>query len=151
MKVRQLRKLFHDNKEEDSIHCQNDGEISHALNVAIADAQRHDPNGMILVCGTAFIMSEVRAQLGINEPRDSIIFGGGTNSSSTPPRRDAQVCVIMSFPFDYHHSSQYFLRNCLKEIGYEKIHSFLSFEILECFYWDLLLINCLFNLDSLFG
>ena len=45
-----------------------------------------DGNSIVLIFGTAFIMSEARAQLGIVEPRDSVFL-------SDSESRDMQVCL----------------------------------------------------------
>lgn len=50
---------------------------------------------VVVVCGSAFIMAEARAALGIIEPRDgNILFGDSSNKSTT--LSDTQVCVITS-------------------------------------------------------
>ena len=43
-----------------------DAEVS----VAVSDGESR-PHGVVVVCGSAFIMSDARLELGVNEPRDS--------------------------------------------------------------------------------
>ena len=51
-------------------------------------------DGIVLVCGTFFIMSEARAALGIIEPRDGDILHDLLTESGTKVGRDAQVEIV---------------------------------------------------------
>lgn len=52
---------------------------------AEAEAGRGGGRAVVLVCGTAFMMAEARAALGVLEPRDGDLLGGDNLG------RDAQV------------------------------------------------------------
>ena len=62
------------------------------LELNTADAQ-----AVVVVCGSAFIMAEVRAQLGVQEPRDGEVleqlqaYGSNPKAGSNSGIRDAQV------------------------------------------------------------
>lgn len=53
------------NKENNSF---NDGNVREAVRQAINEAANE--NGIVVVCGTAFIMAEARYEMGIREPKD---------------------------------------------------------------------------------
>ncbi len=59
--------------------------------------------GVVLVCGTAFIMSEARHALGINEPRDADILQQQQQQQSTESTgvvyKDSQVHPYFVFIF----------------------------------------------------
>lgn len=52
----------------------NDGDIRSSLRKAILAAAAEDDRGVVLVCGTAFIMAEARAEIGIVEPKDGDVL-----------------------------------------------------------------------------
>lgn len=64
----------------------NDGDARHSLRRAITDAI--DDQSIVIVCGTAFIMSQCRAELGIIEPRDGDILS--SSDSNDTNSADAQ-------------------------------------------------------------
>ena len=59
------------------------------MNAAAADSAP----AVVLICGTFFIMSEARAELGIEEERDGVILAQNPNSTIL---RDVQVVKIRS-------------------------------------------------------
>ena len=85
-----IRKLLPNNKNfvsdfdiKDSIH--------HAIKLLSEEIdsgikQNNDPGGIIIVCGTAFMMADARAAVGIVEPKDGDILSTVGFKSS-----DAQV------------------------------------------------------------
>lgn len=110
--TKELRRLLLKISPTDFEFSNHDGEINLALHNAIRDSisefnsntditnlsfepvsnvELTSPTtNLVVVCGTAFIMSEVRAKIGILEPRDSEAFSAGSNDY----KRDTQVSQL---------------------------------------------------------
>jgi hypothetical protein len=63
--INNLSNIKHTTNEGSSL---NDGNIRQAVRCAINEAANE--NGIVVVCGTAFIMAEARYEIGIREPKD---------------------------------------------------------------------------------
>jgi hypothetical protein len=76
-----ISKCYSPTDQQVEVSDRSDSSVGETIHQAIHDSyseiMRHHADGCvksshaILVCGTTFIMSEARAQLGIDEPRDA--------------------------------------------------------------------------------
>lgn len=91
----------------------------------------HNPNSIIIICGTAFIMSEARAEIGIIEANDGEIV-----SDNNPHSQFKHAQVSLSFSLvvcfiDFYFSRKYSpSRNVERFLKGEVMIVFLSFELL---------------------
>ena len=71
--------------------------VRRAIELVAAEAHLESRNSrskvpVVVVCGTAFIMAEARAELGVQEPRDSESLSDPLSSDENS-NVDSQVCV----------------------------------------------------------
>ena len=60
------------------------------------------PVPLVVVCGTAFVMAEARAELGVQEPRDSESLSDPLSSADLADfNRNIDAQVVLSCLFDY--------------------------------------------------
>ena len=83
--IEEAKKLGRSSSQETWTFQDSFTSVSETLDRCLTKAA-DDGNSIVLIFGTAFIMSEARAQLGIVEPRDSVFL-------SDSESRDTQVCL----------------------------------------------------------
>ena len=80
-------------QDSGAIKCHHDNNNNASIDSRYVNHNLHDADAVVVVCGSAFIMAEVRPALSIVEPRDGDVMQGSPGGGSY---RDVQVLFVSS-------------------------------------------------------